>query len=192
MNLKNKKLIFSISLFSCLIYYLIFSIPENLHDDHGIMIIAGLQVSKGLFPGINYTYPHGVIPPIILGFFFKLFNYFNIGWQFPYFLISALLFIFFVFILVKLINNIFEISQFHSSLIALLFVFYCLNPWGGIYFDYISIRGVKKINSLKYRIPGDMSSSAFFIVLTILSKKSKILIKNVNINPSRIGVINIL
>ena len=59
-------------------------------------------------------------------------------------------------------------------------------------FDYISIRGVKKINSLKYRIPGDMSSSAFFIVLTILSKKSKILIKNVNINPSRIGVINIL
>ena len=58
--------------------------------------------------------------------------------------------------------------------------------------DYISIKGVKKINSLKYRIPGDMSSSAFFIVLTILSKRSQILIKNVNVNPSRIGVINIL
>ena len=139
MNLKNKKLIFSLSLCFCLIYYLIFSIPGNLHDDHGIMIIAGLQVSQGLFPGINFTYQHGVVPPIILGLFFKLFNYFNIGWQFPYFLVSALLFIFFVFILVKLINNIFEVSQFHSSLISLLFVFYCLNPWGGIYFDYISI-----------------------------------------------------
>lgn len=60
------------------------------------------------------------------------------------------------------------------------------------YLDYISVRGVKKINSLRYKIPGDMSSSAFFITLTVLSKGSKILIKNVNINPSRIGVINIL
>ena len=41
-------------------------------------------------------------------------------------------------------------------------------------------------------MPGDISSSAFFIVLTALSSDSKILIKNVNINPSRIGVIKIL
>ncbi len=37
-------------------------------------------------------------------------------------------------------------------------------------YDFISIRGVKRINSLNYKIPGDISSSAFFIVLTILSK----------------------
>ena len=43
-----------------------------------------------------------------------------------------------------------------------------------------------------YKNPADISSSAFFIVLTVLSKKSKLLIKNVNINPSRIGIIHIL
>ena len=31
-----------------------------------------------------------------------------------------------------------------------------------------------------------------FIVLTILSKNSRILIRNININPSRIGMIKIL
>ena len=139
MYLINKKFVFSLVLLFCLLYYLFFSIPANLNDDHGIIIIAGLQVSQGLFPGINFTYPHGVIPPIILGLFFKIFQYFNISWQIPYFVISSLLFLFFVYILVKLINNIFEISNYHSSLISLLLVSFCLNPWGGIYFDYISI-----------------------------------------------------
>jgi 3-phosphoshikimate 1-carboxyvinyltransferase len=41
-------------------------------------------------------------------------------------------------------------------------------------------------------MPSDISSSAFFIVLTILSKNSKLKIKNVNINPSRTGIIKIL
>tara|TARA_B110000238_G_scaffold200621_1_gene251452 strand:- start:35 stop:1363 length:1329 start_codon:yes stop_codon:yes gene_type:complete len=59
-------------------------------------------------------------------------------------------------------------------------------------FDLINIKGVKKIKSFNYKIPGDISSAAFFIVLTALSKNSKLLIKNVNINPSRIGVIKIL
>jgi 3-phosphoshikimate 1-carboxyvinyltransferase len=58
--------------------------------------------------------------------------------------------------------------------------------------DIIRIKGGKKINSFKYKIPSDISSSAFFIVLTILSTKSKLKIKNVNINPSRTGVIKIL
>tara|TARA_Y100001970_G_scaffold271300_1_gene366334 strand:- start:941 stop:2254 length:1314 start_codon:yes stop_codon:yes gene_type:complete len=59
-------------------------------------------------------------------------------------------------------------------------------------YDFISIKGINKINNLNYKIPGDISSSAFFIVLTILSKNSELLIKNININPSRIGVIKIL
>ena len=59
-------------------------------------------------------------------------------------------------------------------------------------FDIIDIKGPKKINAFNYRIPGDISSSAFFMVLTTLAKDSKLLIKNVNINPSRVGVVTIL
>ena len=59
-------------------------------------------------------------------------------------------------------------------------------------FDEIKIKKVKKIKTLNYEIPSDISSSAFFIVLTALSKNSEIIIKNVNINPSRTGIITIL
>ena len=59
-------------------------------------------------------------------------------------------------------------------------------------FDEIKIKKVKKINTLNYDIPSDISSSAFFIVLTVLSKNSELIIKNVNINPSRIGIVTIL
>ena len=59
-------------------------------------------------------------------------------------------------------------------------------------YDLIKVKKVKKIKKLNYNIPSDISSAAFFIILTILSKNSKITIRNVNINPSRIGVITIL
>jgi len=59
-------------------------------------------------------------------------------------------------------------------------------------YDLINISKPKKINAFNYNIPGDISSSAFFIVLTILSENSKLLIKDININPSRTGVITIL
>ena len=59
-------------------------------------------------------------------------------------------------------------------------------------FDMIKLKGIKKINSLNYRIPGDISSCAFFLVLTILSDNSELLIKDVNINSSRTGIIKIL
>ena len=59
-------------------------------------------------------------------------------------------------------------------------------------YDLIKITGKSKIPSLNYRIPSDLSSSAFFIVLTALSKNSKLKIKDVNINPSRTGVLHIL
>ncbi len=58
--------------------------------------------------------------------------------------------------------------------------------------DLIEINGEKKIYPINYNIPSDISSSAFFIVLTLLSSKSYLTIKNVNINSSRIGCINIL
>ena len=59
-------------------------------------------------------------------------------------------------------------------------------------FDEIKVNQVKKINILNYKIPSDISSSAFFLVLVALLKNSKLTIKNVNINPSRVGVITIL
>jgi len=59
-------------------------------------------------------------------------------------------------------------------------------------YDLIEINKVKDIKTNNYKIPSDISSSAFFIVLTALSKKSKLVIKNVNINPSRLGIITIL
>ena len=59
-------------------------------------------------------------------------------------------------------------------------------------YDEIRVKKVKKIKPLNYKIPSDISSSAFFIVLTVLSEDSKLLIKNVNINYSRVGVVSIL
>ncbi len=59
-------------------------------------------------------------------------------------------------------------------------------------YDLIKVNKVQKIRKLNYNVSSDISSAAFFIVLTILSKKSKITIKNVNVNPSRIGIITIL
>ena len=59
-------------------------------------------------------------------------------------------------------------------------------------YDFIDIKQPKKIKAFDYRIPADISSSAFFIVLTTLANNSKLLIKDVNINPSRTGVVKIL
>ena len=59
-------------------------------------------------------------------------------------------------------------------------------------YDLINIKGKKSIKSFNYKIPSDISSSAFFIVLTALTEKSKIKIKDVNINSTRFGFIKIL
>ena len=59
-------------------------------------------------------------------------------------------------------------------------------------YDFIDINKPKKIKAFNYQIPGDISSSAFFMVLTTLANNSRLLIKNVNINPSRTGAITIL
>ena len=59
-------------------------------------------------------------------------------------------------------------------------------------FDLIKIRKVDNIRPINYNVPSDISSGAFFIALTVLSKKSQLIIKNININPTRIGIIKIL
>jgi len=59
-------------------------------------------------------------------------------------------------------------------------------------FDNIEIRGEQNFKGFNYHIPGDISSCSFFIVLTLLASNSKLLIKNVNINNTRTGIIQIL
>ncbi len=59
-------------------------------------------------------------------------------------------------------------------------------------YNLISIEGQKDFKAFNLNIPGDMSSAAFFIVLTLLTKHSIIKIKNINLNPTRTGIIIIL
>ncbi|MCK5086239.1 MAG: 3-phosphoshikimate 1-carboxyvinyltransferase, partial [Melioribacteraceae bacterium] len=44
----------------------------------------------------------------------------------------------------------------------------------------------------EYFVPSDISSAAFFIVLTLLSKNSELLLKNVLLNDTRTGVLKVL
>ena len=59
-------------------------------------------------------------------------------------------------------------------------------------FDLIKIRGQYQYKSFITEVPGDISSASFFIVLALLSKDSEMLIKNVNVNKTRTGIIDVL
>ena len=59
-------------------------------------------------------------------------------------------------------------------------------------FEIIKVKGKHNFRSFNYNIPSDISSSAFFIVLTLLSKNSKLVIEKVGVNKSRTGIIDIL
>jgi 3-phosphoshikimate 1-carboxyvinyltransferase len=56
----------------------------------------------------------------------------------------------------------------------------------------IKIIGKNYLNSINVFVPGDPSSAAFFVALTILNKDSKLKIKNVGLNPKRIGFYELL
>lgn len=56
----------------------------------------------------------------------------------------------------------------------------------------IKIFGKKYLNPTKITIPGDPSSASFFTALTILNKNSRLLIKKVGLNPTRIGFYELL
>ncbi len=59
-------------------------------------------------------------------------------------------------------------------------------------FDFIEIKGGHQYSGFTQEIPGDISSASFFICLTLLSKNSSIIIKNVNINKTRTGIIDLV
>ena len=57
--------------------------------------------------------------------------------------------------------------------------------------DSISIESGGRFDAIDFQIPGDFSSSVFLIVACLISKNSSITIKNVGINPTRIGFLEI-
>jgi 3-phosphoshikimate 1-carboxyvinyltransferase len=56
----------------------------------------------------------------------------------------------------------------------------------------ISIFGKTPIDAKDISVPGDISSAAFMIILALISKNSKINIKNVLLNPTRTGILDVL
>mgnify|MGYP002013797878 CR=1 FL=1 len=53
----------------------------------------------------------------------------------------------------------------------------------------IMINGKKELKSNNIDVPSDLSSSAFFIVAALINKGSKICMQNININPTRDGIL---
>lgn len=56
----------------------------------------------------------------------------------------------------------------------------------------ISIYPTETLNGIDIRVPGDISSASYFIALSILLKNSEIILKNIGINETRIGFLNVL
>ena len=56
----------------------------------------------------------------------------------------------------------------------------------------INVSGKKNLDPVKINVPGDPSSAAFFTALTLLNKNSHIRIKNICLNPTRIGFYKLL
>jgi 3-phosphoshikimate 1-carboxyvinyltransferase len=56
----------------------------------------------------------------------------------------------------------------------------------------ITLKEKNELKGKEISIPGDISSAAFFLVLASIIKGSRLLIKNVGINPTRIGIIEVL
>ncbi len=53
----------------------------------------------------------------------------------------------------------------------------------------IKLQGKKELNSKNIDVPNDLSSSAFFIVAALIHNNSNLILKNINNNPTRNGVL---
>ena len=60
----------------------------------------------------------------------------------------------------------------------------------GKYFSYVSMDNYPEPRD--FFIPGDISTAVYFIILTLLSKNSELVIKDVSLNSSRTGILDIL
>ncbi len=60
----------------------------------------------------------------------------------------------------------------------------------GKYYSYVSRENYPEPK--QFFIPGDISTAVYFIILTLLSKDSELLVKDVSLNTSRTGILEIL
>lgn len=60
------------------------------------------------------------------------------------------------------------------------------------YINTIIVYGSQELKGQKIYIPGDFSSASFFIVAGLIVKNSEVIIKNVGLNPGRIGLIDVI
>jgi len=56
----------------------------------------------------------------------------------------------------------------------------------------ISVKGGGKLSATKIDVPADISSAAFFMVAASITPGSDLVLEHVGINPTRVGVVNIL
>jgi len=56
----------------------------------------------------------------------------------------------------------------------------------------ILIKGKKELKACNISVPGDFSSASFFIVAALLIKGSNVTLKNINLNPTRTGLLKAL
>ena len=58
--------------------------------------------------------------------------------------------------------------------------------------NLIEINGKEVLNPFNLFVPGDPSSASFFAALCLINKKSRVILKQVHINPTRIGFFNLI
>lgn len=58
--------------------------------------------------------------------------------------------------------------------------------------NFITINGKQEMKSKNIDVPSDLSSSSFFIIAALINKNSKIFMPNININPTRDGILKAL
>ncbi|QBY05775.1 3-phosphoshikimate 1-carboxyvinyltransferase [Thalassotalea sp. HSM 43] len=56
----------------------------------------------------------------------------------------------------------------------------------------VSLQGGGRLTACDITVPGDISSATFFIVAGLIAKQGSITLRNVGMNPTRIGVLNIV
>jgi 3-phosphoshikimate 1-carboxyvinyltransferase len=61
-----------------------------------------------------------------------------------------------------------------------------------IFHNGVTVKGGVELQGQQISVPGDISSAAFFIVAALITPDSELLIRNVGVNPTRTGIIDIL
>ncbi|CRK83919.1 3-phosphoshikimate 1-carboxyvinyltransferase [Neobacillus massiliamazoniensis] len=70
-----------------------------------------------------------------------------------------------------------------------------IRKFGGIinkHHNIMKVNGGQKLTGTNIHVPGDISSAAFFLVAGAIVPNSEIVLKNVGLNPTRTGIIEVL